>query len=353
MGQNDANLAALLTAPTADLTVEERFIPVPGPGEILIRNHALGMNPIDWKRQAWNFLISSYPTILGTDLSGVIIEVGPSVTAFKPGDRVIGFAHGLISRNLDNCAFQTYTVVKANAAVVMPPSMTFVEGATVPTAVGTATMCLVDVLSLSLSGWAPSSATQPPANAAILVWGGASAGVGNMVMQLAQMAGLTVFATASKHHHARLLSLGAAGMVDYHSPTAVDELVLAAKNAGKEIMYAVDAISNEETLAAVMEVLRKSSSEGTKKTMAHTTPWPQGLASPEDIHAQHVRGDDLWTRREDVCAWLYGEALPGWLAQGKIALSPLRVAGKGISGIQGALNELKGGVSGEKLVVEI
>jgi NADPH:quinone reductase-like Zn-dependent oxidoreductase len=60
------NTAALLTAATTDVSIQDRDVPTPGAGEVLIRNHAVALNPIDWKRQAWGFAISSYPTILGT-----------------------------------------------------------------------------------------------------------------------------------------------------------------------------------------------------------------------------------------------------------------------------------------------
>jgi NADPH:quinone reductase-like Zn-dependent oxidoreductase len=231
--------------------------------------------------------------------------------------------------------------------------MTFTQGATLPTAVGTATMCIVDVLGLSLPDFPSNAAAPPPDTAAILVWGAASAGVGSMTVQLARLAGLTVFATASPHHHERLLSLGVAGVVDYRSPTAVDELVTAAKRVGKDIIYAVDAISKEETLAAVVEILSKASGDRGKPMIAHTTPWPASVARPDHMHVEQVRGDDLWERRGDLCAWLYGTALPAWLADGRLALSPSRTVAKGIQGIQDGLNELKQGVSGEKLVVEI
>jgi len=287
------------------------------------------------------------------DMSGVVVEVGQSVTSFKPGDLVIGFAHGLCSQNLDNCAFQTYVLVKANAAAIMPASMDFIKGASLPTAVGTATMCLADVFGLSIPGWTSVSNQAPSASAALLVWGGASAGVGAMTIQLARMAGLTVFATASKHQHSRLISLGATEVVDYHSPTVVDELIVAAERAGKNIVYAVDAISTEETLTAVMDTLRRSSKPDTQSIISHTTPWPTNVARPDDIAARQVRGDDLWGRREDLCAWLYGEALPKWLQDGSIIPSPIKTIEGGIEGIQNGLNELRKGVSGEKLVVRI
>ena len=68
MATQDKNLAAVLLSPQTDLVVQERPIPTPGPGELLVKTKAVGLNPIDWKRQAWNFLIPSYPVILGTGM---------------------------------------------------------------------------------------------------------------------------------------------------------------------------------------------------------------------------------------------------------------------------------------------
>ncbi|KAK0710638.1 chaperonin 10-like protein [Lasiosphaeris hirsuta] len=351
MTDQTTNFAAVLTTPKSDFLIQERPVPSPGPGELLIRNHAVGLNPIDGLRQAHDFLISSYPAILGTDLSGVVIQAGASVTTFQPGDRIIGFAHGLVSHNLANAAFQTHVVIKANAAVALSATMTFAQGATLPTAVGTATMSLLDIFAIALPGY---PALPPaPRPTALLVWGGASAGVGAMTVQLARRAGLTVFATASPHHHARLRALGVAYVVDYHdAPAAVDELVAAAKREGTPIGLAVDAISQPGTLPVVLEVLRRSGGDG-RKVLSHTRPWPEEVERPEGVEARMVRGDDLWNRREDVCEWLYGEALPKWLAEGQLVLSPFRVVGHGVAGIQGGLWELAKGVSGEKLVVEM
>ena len=68
MATQEKNLAAVLLSPQTDLVVQERPIPTPGPGELLVRTKAVGLNPIDWKRQAWNFLIPSYPVVLGTGM---------------------------------------------------------------------------------------------------------------------------------------------------------------------------------------------------------------------------------------------------------------------------------------------
>ena len=66
MLEQTKNTAAILSAIATPLVLEQRAIPTPGPSEILIRNHAIALNPIDWKRQAWGFAIPSYPVILGS-----------------------------------------------------------------------------------------------------------------------------------------------------------------------------------------------------------------------------------------------------------------------------------------------
>ena len=68
MADQAKNLAALVPAAKAELVVGERPIPTPGPDEVLVRNHLIGLNPIDWKRQLSGMFISSYPAVLGTGM---------------------------------------------------------------------------------------------------------------------------------------------------------------------------------------------------------------------------------------------------------------------------------------------
>ncbi|MCJ1383273.1 hypothetical protein MMC17_006386 [Xylographa soralifera] len=169
------------------------------------------MDPIDWKRQAWGFVVPSYPVILGAGtqmtrlmetgslagdvrfhVSGVVAEIGPCMTAFKPDDR---FADAFSSSDISHAAFQTYTVVSAASIAGLPPATCFQQGAPLSTA-------------------------------------GSASSVGSMAIQLAHLAGLTVFTAASERHHAHLRALGASVLVDYYSPTAVDNLVAAAERTG-------------------------------------------------------------------------------------------------------------------------
>ncbi|KAH6838614.1 chaperonin 10-like protein [Chaetomium sp. MPI-CAGE-AT-0009] len=326
MSKTTPNLAALLPAAGSKLVVEERPIPSPGPDEILVRNHAIALNPIDWKRVDYNIAIPSYPAVLGSDVSGVVAAVGSNVTSFQPGDR-------------------TYTVLLASSAAKLPDTLSFKEGAAVATAVGTMTLALFDVLGLPTTD----SATKPSPDTGILVWGAASS-TGAGAVQLARLAGLKVFATASPQHHAHVRSLGATAVVDYRSPTVVDDLAAAAKQAGVKIAFAVDSISTNDTFPLVTDVLARF--DGPKK-VAHLLPWPENVAKPEDVQAQWVQGTRIWVERRDLAVLVFNNSLTRWLEKGDIVPGAVRVIDGGLNGLQTGLDVLRKGVSGEKLVVEL
>ncbi|KAJ9134324.1 Zinc-binding alcohol dehydrogenase domain-containing protein cipB [Pleurostoma richardsiae] len=349
MAKQEANLAAVLPAIATDLVVEEREVPSPGPDDVLIRNHAIALNPVDWKRQSWGFMISSYPVVLGADIAGTVVEVGSSVSSFKPGDRVLGFADAFISGDNNRGAYQTYTAARAISTAKLPDAISFQQGATLPTAMGTAAMALFDSFGLPRPTRA-TAASALPGRPSILVWGGASS-VGSVAIQLARLAGLTVFATASERHHTHLHSLGASVLVDYHSPTAVQDLLAAVDKAGTPLLYALDTISTAETAPLVTQALSRSGGTVTKK-LAHLIPWPEKVARPGGIEYYQIQGEELWNRRQDLSAWLCNE-ISAWLEGGAVVPKQYRVVEGGLTGLQNALNELKKGVSGEKLVVEL
>lgn len=69
MSKPSTHLAAIVPEAHAKLVVQERKTPSPGEGEVLIQNHVIALNPIDNKRIEWNFLIQSYPVIVGSGMS--------------------------------------------------------------------------------------------------------------------------------------------------------------------------------------------------------------------------------------------------------------------------------------------
>ena len=206
------NQAAVLKEEKARLTVEEYPLPEPGPSDVVIKNHALATNPVDWKMQKFGHLIEKYPTILGSDISGEVDAVGSDVKHFKKGDRVTGFADVLLSKDPRNGAFQQYSVVKDCAVAKIPDSMSFEEGSILPMSVATAGVGIF--LSMEIP--------PPPAKqeGGFLVWG-ASSSVGTAAVQIAVSLGYTVFGVCSPRHSAMVKKLGAHETFDYNSSSVV------------------------------------------------------------------------------------------------------------------------------------
>jgi len=72
------NIAAFLNAQGANFSVSDAPLPIPGPGEVLVRNRAVALNPTDWKRQSWGLFAASYPAILGSGTSPFPLPIPPT-----------------------------------------------------------------------------------------------------------------------------------------------------------------------------------------------------------------------------------------------------------------------------------
>src|SRR6266545_8284069 len=104
--------------------------PVPGPNEILVQVHAAGLNPIDTMIPKGTFkpmLKFQLPATLGSDLAGIVVETGSRVTRFKPGDAVFASIF-----DLGTGALAEFALVPESAAALKPPSLDFVQAASIP-----------------------------------------------------------------------------------------------------------------------------------------------------------------------------------------------------------------------------
>ena len=346
----EPNVAAILPSKNSRLTIATRNIPTPGPGELLVRNHAIACNPVDWKIQDYSIFVSTYPTVLGSDVAGVVVSVGSSVTHFAAGDRVIGFAAVIYNDNADHGAWQTYTLLREVGASKLPDSMTFEQGSIFPMAMATAAVALFVVLGIPIP-LAQGDATQKPSSA-LLVWGAASS-VGTSAVQIARSMGLIVFATASPQHHDWLKKLGAAEVFDYHDEDVVAKLAGAAKARGTGIHLAFDPISKDATLDQVPAAVVASVGKG-KGKVATVLYWPEGKEKPADVQVDLTVAMRHGTDQEKLGRWFFNEWLEKAMDSKTVVPAPqFEVVDGGVEAAQKVFDMLRNGVSGKKLVVQV
>jgi NADPH:quinone reductase-like Zn-dependent oxidoreductase len=181
------------------LQYEDAPRPEPQAGEVLVRVHAAGVNPIDWKVREGHmkdFWPHKFPLILGWDLSGVVEELGRGVSRFKIGDEVYS-----VPDSTRNGAYADYIVVRESELALKPNSLHHIRAAALPLAAVTAWQALFDTAQL-----------QPGQR--VLIHAG-SGGVGHVAVQLAKWKGAYVFATASTKNQELLRELGVDEPIDY------------------------------------------------------------------------------------------------------------------------------------------
>ncbi|MFJ8625142.1 NADP-dependent oxidoreductase [Kitasatospora sp. NPDC093550] len=174
--------------------------PEPGLNEVLVRVHAAGVNPVDWKTRASGALIEwgEAPTV-GWDVSGTVEAVGPGVGVFRPGDEVYGMP--LFPRQAGGYA--EYVVAPARHFAPKPAALTHVEAAALPLAALTAWQALVD------------TADVRPGERVLVH--AAAGGVGHFAVQIAKARGAYVIGTASAGKHDLVRELGADEVIDYRA----------------------------------------------------------------------------------------------------------------------------------------
>lgn len=189
--------------------------PVPGPGQLLVRVRAAGVNPADWKRRAGHLSPGEapppLPAVFGREAAGTVEAVGEDVTGFAAGDEVFGQPVG--------GAYAQYVLLPAAQAAHKPAALAWTDAAVLPIAAGTA---YDGLRQLGL-----------PAGATLLV-NGAGGGVGAIAVQLARHEGLTVIGTASAAKAHFVTSLGA---VHVPSGPGVADRVRAAAPGGLDGLF--------------------------------------------------------------------------------------------------------------------
>ncbi|KAL4781771.1 chaperonin 10-like protein [Aspergillus varians] len=342
--------AAILPEKGSPLSITPRQTPTPGPTEVLVKVHAIAINPVDHYQRDLGFPpIPHYPTVLGSDTAGTIVSLGSEVPPDtpRPGTRVVALASGFYKENRgDYGAFQEYVLTSPENLAVLPDSVSFEEAAILPLAVFTA-----------WNGWCVAGLDHEtkytPANGekrALLVWGGASS-VGSVAVQIAKGMGFVVYVTASAKHHEYMKELGADRVFDYRDGDAVSQIIGAARGDGVTLRIAYDAVPG--SLEPTLEVLGALKGEETAR-IAFAPPLPADAPTVEGIETKFV----LPPMEPGALKERFFKTFRVWLseklASGEFVPSPrVQVAQGGLEGLNEALDVLKGGVSGTKIVLKL
>ena len=217
------------------MQLEEIPDPKTGPGQVLVRIKAIGVNPVDTYIRAGKYGPRQFPFTPGSDAAGVVEGVGPGVTRFKPGQRV--YTSGSVTGTYAELALCTEDQVHP-----LPDKVSFEQGAALGVPYSTAHYALY-------------FRAHAMAGETVLVHG-ASGGVGIAAVQLARAAGMTVVGTAGTDAGRRLVAeQGAHHVLDHHAPDHLKRLLDLSEQKGFEVILEMAA---HENLGKVLGVAAKS-----------------------------------------------------------------------------------------------
>jgi NADPH:quinone reductase-like Zn-dependent oxidoreductase len=169
--------------------------PEPQAGEVLVKVHAAGVNPVDWKIRsgAGQRLGLELPICLGSEVAGTVESLGTGVSGLHHGDAIYGI--------VPSGGFAEYVVAKAGDLVHKPANVDFMQAAAIPLAALTAWQAIFDMAEVG--------------SGQCLLVTNSSGGVGSFAVQLAKVRGVHVIAMASQRNEAHVRGLGADRFVDY------------------------------------------------------------------------------------------------------------------------------------------
>lgn len=249
------------TEPT-DLVLTRRPIPIPGDGDVLVKNHSIGLNPVDWK--VLGRIGAPADKIPGCDGAGLVVALGPGQSADLLGKRVAYHNH-----LVRNGSFAEYTTVAARALMSIPDDLDYSNAASIPCP--------------ALTAWLAAEKLPRRPGSMILVCG-AGGSVGHYLVQFLAEMGCRVTTISHARHHARLRLLGTA------------DCLSDASQAARSMYCAVIDSVGEDVAAALMPCLRANGH--IIAIQGRLAAWPSPpFAQCWSMHevalgALHVHGDD-------------------------------------------------------------
>lgn len=194
-------------------------------GEVLVRVHAISLNPPDWYlRDGYKMLPPdwrpsvTFPLILGSDISGVVVAVAPDVQGFAVGEQVFGMVRFPSSEG--GAAYAEYVAAPASDLAHKPAGIDHVQAAGAAMAGLTGWQYLIELGHEAHNPFQPAPHHPVPLRGKRVLVNGAAGGVGHLAVQLAKWQGAYVIAVASGRHEAFLRGLGADEFIDYTKAAA-------------------------------------------------------------------------------------------------------------------------------------
>ncbi|KAK2809033.1 hypothetical protein FQN50_004086 [Emmonsiellopsis sp. PD_5] len=367
------HLAAVSPAKGQPFELQTRTTPKPGSGELLVAVKSVALNPADVLMRDQGLFIPTYPTVIGFDMAGLVLEVGDNVPpSFQPGiTRAAAYAASFWkSFGPDYGAFQERCLVPWQHAVPLPDHISWNYAATLPVA-AQVPLSAWDAMGIPRVGEAPTDSDTSRAKQkknvekreALLVWG-ASSSVGTMGVQTARLlrdepnsSFGAVYATAGLANMSYVNSLGADRVFDHRDSHVVDTIVSAAKEDGLVIRHCFLATGKLELCQAVLKDFIGEDQEGKETKTAKIVSAP--VVPPDADVVDGVETIFLMPsmveeeRLEQFRYWI-GTCLRENLAKGAVRPSPEpSIMGNDLGAINAGLDKLLKGVSCTKLIVEV
>ena len=234
IGQNyEGNSSHAFGGPEV-LRLEDMPTPKPGPGEVLVRIHATGVNPVETYIRAGTYArLPELPYTPGNDGAGVVEQVGADVTEFKAGDRV--YTAGSLTGT-----YAEFALCRKEQVHPLPANVSFAQGAAIGTPYATAYRGLLQ------------RAVAKPGETVLVH--GASGAVGTAAVQLARADGLRVFGTAGSDQGLKLArEQGAHEVFDHRAPEHFEQIMKATGGRGVDVIVEMLAnvnLGNDLTILA-------------------------------------------------------------------------------------------------------
>mmetsp|Transcript_2561 Transcript_2561/g.8594 ORF Transcript_2561/g.8594 Transcript_2561/m.8594 type:complete len:347 (+) Transcript_2561:1407-2447(+) len=333
-------LAAGDLSNSGNFAVRTVGMPRPLAGEVLIKVKAASSHPIDYKMAGsqGEAMLSEFPFTMGTDVAGVVAEVGEGVADLKVGDEIA--AYTAVDR-ADFGGFAEYCKAEAKLAIPKPKDMSFEDASTLGVAF-TTTYTALDLMGVDLTD---QKGKEPPPEVVVVL--GGSSSVGQMAVQVLASYGYKVITTASPRNFEWLQkSLGAFGCVDYHSDDAVDDLkALTGGALVPKIFDCTGALPQAATFLAPGGVVMSIASFA----------WPDGVALPENAEFKCVGLNLINTpgmkKQLDLCHTVFRNYVAPKLQDKSFKPNPVEVVTGGLDSVLDTIRRGQKGMSAKTLVV--